>query len=171
MEIPIQNTVYTWANYSVSNCINFIPKFWNVLILLKFYFIPSFLVLWTYNLWDHCAETGSRIRGANTNIWEPIRIFEGKYGYFLRIVLRANNQLWLLAVIGHAKTNILQQICNNYYYYSYWISCHVVSLVKRTIQLCFCSVWWGDECYSKNVPGIPYLDIKLFIEHAYLQVL
>jgi hypothetical protein len=42
--------------------------------LLKFYFMLFFLVLWTYNLWDHCADTGSKIRDkygnmrANTDI-------------------------------------------------------------------------------------------------------
>ena len=42
--------------------------------------------------------------------------FGGKYGYMRAntdicpvFALRANNQHWLLAIIGHAKTNILQQ--------------------------------------------------------------
>jgi hypothetical protein len=30
MEIPIQHDVYIWANYPVSNYLNFIPIFWNV---------------------------------------------------------------------------------------------------------------------------------------------
>ena len=164
MEILIQHDVYIWANYFVSNCINCIPIFWNVLILLKFHFIPSFLVLWTYILCDHCADTGSRIRRANTNIWR-------QYGYFPRIALRANNLLWLQAVIGHAKTNIMQQNMWQLLLLLISISCPLVSLVKKTFKLCFCSVCWGDECYSKNVSSTPNLDIKLFIEHAYLQVL
>ena len=112
MEIPIQHDVYIWANYSVSKlfilysnmlkCVN--------LIEIRFY-ASSFLVLW-----DHYADTGSWIRGqiriyegkygymrANTDIWGQIWIFEGKFA------LRANTQHWLLAIIGHAKTNILQQ--------------------------------------------------------------
>ena len=32
MEIPIQDDVYIWANYSASSYLNFIPIFWNVLI-------------------------------------------------------------------------------------------------------------------------------------------
>ena len=36
MEIPIQDDVYIWANYSVSSYLNFIPTFWNVLIWLKY---------------------------------------------------------------------------------------------------------------------------------------
>jgi hypothetical protein len=50
----------------------------------------SFLVLW-----DHCADTGSWIRG-------PIRIYEGKYGYLRDIRIfapRTNNQHWLSAII------------------------------------------------------------------------
>jgi hypothetical protein len=69
----------------------------------------SFLVLW-----DYCTNTGNWMMG-------QIRLFEGKYGYLrantdiLRantdIALRANNQHWRLAIIGHysAKTNLLQQ--------------------------------------------------------------
>jgi hypothetical protein len=44
-----------------------------------------------------------------------VRIFEGQYGYLrantdIRIfALKVNNQHWLLAIIGHAKTNTLQQ--------------------------------------------------------------
>jgi hypothetical protein len=38
MQIPIQDDVYIWANYSVSSYLNFIPIFWNVLIWLKYDF-------------------------------------------------------------------------------------------------------------------------------------
>jgi hypothetical protein len=93
-----------WSNVIIPIC-------WNVLIWLKYDFnaylyASSFLVLW-----DHCADTGSWIRG-------QIRIYmyEGKYGYLRAntdicpiFALSANNQHWLLAIIGHAKTNILQQ--------------------------------------------------------------
>ena len=115
MEIPIQQDVYIWANYSVSSYSNFIPIYWNVLIWLKYDYMhifvhhlcaPSFLVLWyNYNLWDHCADTRSWIRG-------QIRIFEGKYRYWRTntdFIMKANSLHWLLAIIGHAKTNILQQ--------------------------------------------------------------
>jgi hypothetical protein len=77
------------------------------LIEIQFYaylYASSFLVLW-----DHCADAGSWIRG-------QIRIYEGKYGYLRAnmdicpvFALRANSQHWLLAIIGHAKTSILQQ--------------------------------------------------------------
>ena len=70
------------------------------LIEIRFYaylYAPSFLVLW-----DHCADTGSWI-------WGQIRIAEGKYGYLPVFALGANNQPWLLAIIGHAQTNVLQQ--------------------------------------------------------------
>jgi hypothetical protein len=96
MQIPIQDDVYIWANYSVSSYLNFIPIFWNVLIWLKYDF-TIFPCTLTYLFWDQVADTRSYIRG-------QIRIFEGQYGY-----MRANNQHWLLAIIGHAKTNILQQ--------------------------------------------------------------
>ena len=62
----------------------------NVIVLGRFYkqfltslyistfFLISFCIIfcctWTYNLWDHCADTRSWIRG-------QIRIYEGKYGY------------------------------------------------------------------------------------------
>ena len=42
-----------------------------------------------YNLWDHCADIGSWIRG-------QIRTYEGRYRYY--------NQHWLLAIIEHANT-------------------------------------------------------------------
>ena len=93
MEIPIQHDVYIWANFL--KCVN--------LIEIRFY-ASYFLVLW-----DHCADTGSWIRG-------QIRIYECKYGYLRAntdicpiFALSANNQHWLLAIIGHAKMNILQQ--------------------------------------------------------------
>jgi hypothetical protein len=43
MEIPIQNDVYIWANYSVSSYMKFIPISWNVLIWLKYVFIHIFM--------------------------------------------------------------------------------------------------------------------------------
>jgi hypothetical protein len=109
MEIPIQHDVYIWADYSFSSYLNFIPIFWNVLIWLKYDLLNIFTHLFpctlTYTLWDHCADTGSWIRG-------KIRIFEGKYWYFEGIygylpsgqVINTD-----LAIIGHGKTNILQQ--------------------------------------------------------------
>jgi hypothetical protein len=39
MEIPIQNGVYIWANYSILSYLNFISIFWNVLIWLKYDFM------------------------------------------------------------------------------------------------------------------------------------
>ena len=55
---------------------------------------------------NKCTDTASWIRGqygysrANTDIWRKIiRIF----------ALSANNQHWLLAIIGHARTNILER--------------------------------------------------------------
>jgi len=96
--IPIQHNVpvYIWANYSISSL--FIPIIiivWNVLIWLKYDFIhifihSSFLVLLHNNVLHHYEI--------------PEVEFGGQYGY-----LRANNQHWLLVIIGHAKTNILQQ--------------------------------------------------------------
>jgi hypothetical protein len=127
MEIPIQDDVYIWANYSASSYLNFIPIFWNVLIWLKYDF-TIFPCTLTYLLWDPAADARSYIRGririfecqygylrANTDIWRLIRIF----------TLRANNQHWILAIIGHAKTNILQQ--NMWWYkficYYLWVGC------------------------------------------------
>ena len=43
MEIPIQHDVYIWANYSVSNYLNSIPIFWNVLIWLKYDLMHNFM--------------------------------------------------------------------------------------------------------------------------------
>jgi hypothetical protein len=109
MEIPIQHDVYIWVDYSFSSYLNFIPIFWNVLIWLKYdllnIFMHPFPCTLTYTLWDHCADTGSWIRG-------KIRIFEGKCWYFEGIygylpsgqVINTD-----LAIIGHGKTNILQQ--------------------------------------------------------------
>jgi hypothetical protein len=45
MEIPIQQDVYIWANYSVSSYSNFIPIYWNVLIWLKYDFMHIFVHL------------------------------------------------------------------------------------------------------------------------------
>jgi len=78
-EIPTQHNVYILANYSVSSYLNFIPIFWHVLIWLKYDFIHILYIIFpctlTYNVWHHCADTGSWIRGS---IW----IFEGKYPYW-----------------------------------------------------------------------------------------
>jgi hypothetical protein len=59
--------IYIWANYSVSSYLYFIPICWNVLIWLKYDFMHIYLCIifpctLTYNLWDHCADTGSWIR-------------------------------------------------------------------------------------------------------------
>jgi hypothetical protein len=66
------------------------------LIEIQFY-ASSFLVLW-----DQCADAEVELGG--------------KYGYLMAnmdicpvFALRANSQHWLLAIIGHAKTSILQQ--------------------------------------------------------------
>ena len=108
----VQRDVYIWANYSVSCYLNFIPIWicWNVLIWLKYDFIHIFM--------HHLSlyfETTAQI---------PEVEFGGKYGYIRAnmdiwgqkntdictvFALRANNQHWLSAIIGHAKTNILQQ--------------------------------------------------------------
>jgi hypothetical protein len=42
MEIPIHD-VYIWDNFSASSYLNFIPLFWNVLILLKYDFMHIFM--------------------------------------------------------------------------------------------------------------------------------
>ena len=68
MEIPNQHDIYIWANYSVSSYLKCIPICWNGLIWLKYDFMHIFPCTLTYNLWDHCADTGSWIRG-------QIRIF------------------------------------------------------------------------------------------------
>ena len=88
IEIPIQHDVYIWANYSVSSYLNFIPIFWNIILCISLYTI--FPCTLTYNLWEHCEYTGSWI-------WGQIQIF----------ALRANDQHLLLAIIGHAKMNLL----------------------------------------------------------------
>ena len=75
MEIPIQNDVYIWANYSVSSYMKFIPISWNVLIWLKYVFIHIFM--------HHLSlyfETTAQM---------PEVEFEGKYGY-----MRANTDTW-----------------------------------------------------------------------------
>ena len=82
--IPFQVKFYS----NMLKCVNFIE-----IRSYAYLYASSFLV---YNLWDHCTDTGSWISG-------EIRIYEGKYWYL------RNNQHWLLAIIGHAKTNILQQ--------------------------------------------------------------
>ena len=96
MEIPIQKARRIYLLFRF-NLLNFIPIFWNVLIWLNYDLMhlslcTIFPCTLTYNLWDHCADTGSWIRGR-------IRIS----------FLRANNQHRPLAIIGHAKTSILQQ--------------------------------------------------------------
>ena len=71
-------------------CVNWIE--------IRFYaylYASSFL-----ELWHIIFETTAHI---------PEVEFGGKYGYLHNIALRANNQHWLLAIIGHAKTNISQQ--------------------------------------------------------------
>jgi hypothetical protein len=69
-------------------CVNLI-EIW----FYAYLYVSSFLVLW-HIIWDHCADTGSWIRGQiQTFAFAP----------------SGNNQHWLLAIIGHAKTNILQQ--------------------------------------------------------------
>ena len=115
MEIPIQHDVYIWTNYSVSCYLNFIPICWNVLNWLKYDFMHIFM----YRLFLY-FETTAQIPEvefggtygylrANTDIWGPIRIF-APY-----LPLRANSQHWLLPIIGHAKTNILQQHMWSFY--------------------------------------------------------
>ena len=97
MEIPIKDDVYIWANYSVS-CYRLYKRL--NMIEIRFY-ATSFVVL------GHIFfETTAQI---------PEVKFGGKHG-FLRantdirgLIRRANNQHWLLAIIGHAKTNVLQQ--------------------------------------------------------------
>jgi hypothetical protein len=42
MEIPIHD-VYIWDHFSASSYLNFIPLFWNVLILLKYDFMHIFM--------------------------------------------------------------------------------------------------------------------------------
>jgi hypothetical protein len=91
----IQHDVYIWANYSVSSYLNFIPICWNVSIWLKYDFMHIFI----HHLFLY-FETTAHI---------PEVEFGGKYGYMRANTDRANNQHWLLAIIGHAKTNILQQ--------------------------------------------------------------
>ena len=75
------------------------------LIEIRFYaylYASSFLVLWHI-----IFKTTAQI---------PEVEYGGKYGYMRPdtdicpvFALRANNQHWLLAIIGHAKINILQQ--------------------------------------------------------------
>jgi hypothetical protein len=94
MEILIQDYVYIWAYYSVSSYLNFIPIFW-----LKYDFMHHLSLYFDiFSLRPLCRYRKLN-SGTNTDIQGPIRIF----------ALRANNQHWLLAIIGHAKTNILQQ--------------------------------------------------------------
>ena len=82
---------------SILKCVN--------LIEIRFYAYRYASSL--YVLWHTLFETTAQI---------PEVEFGGKYGYLKAntdicpvFVLSANNQHWLLVVIGHAKTNILQQ--------------------------------------------------------------
>jgi hypothetical protein len=82
---------------SILKCVN--------LIEIRFYAYRYASSL--YVLWHTIFETTAQI---------PEVGFGGKYGYLRAntdicpvFVLSANNQHWLLVVIGHAKTNILQQ--------------------------------------------------------------
>jgi hypothetical protein len=77
------------------------------LIEIRLY-APPFLVFWHifFETTAQIPEVKFGYLRANTDIWGrantdicPVRIF----------ALRANNQRWLLDIIGHAKTNILQQ--------------------------------------------------------------
>ena len=63
------NTTPIWANYSVSSYLNFIPICWNVLIWLKYDFIPIFM--------HHLSlyfQTTVQIPG-KYGYWGQIRIF------------------------------------------------------------------------------------------------
>ena len=80
MEIPIQQDVYIWANYSVSSYSNFIPIYWNVLIWLKYDFMHIFVhLLSLYFDIIIIFETTAQI---------PEVEFGDKYGY-----LRANTDI------------------------------------------------------------------------------
>jgi hypothetical protein len=71
---------------NILKCVNLIEiRFYSYFYTV--FITPSFLVLW------HHYEI-------------PEVEFGGQYGY-----LRANNQHWLPAIIGHAKTNIFNKAC------------------------------------------------------------
>ena len=89
-----------------------------------------------YNLWDHCADTGSWIRGkirtyeGITDIWGQIRIFA---------LRRANNQHWLLAIIEHAKRTYCNKICDKIRYHIFCCNMFVFAcpIIARSQWLLF----------------------------------
>ena len=100
------HTSYSIRRIHLSQLFHFkLFKLWNVLIWLKYDYMYH---LSKCTLWDHCADTEVEFGGkyrhtrANTDIWGQIRIF-------IDICLEGNNQHWLLSIIEHAKTNVLQQ--------------------------------------------------------------
>jgi hypothetical protein len=83
-----------------------IKRLWHEEIRFYAYlYASSFIILW-HIIFEKTAQI-------------PEVEFGGEYGYMRAkrantdicpvFVLRVNNQHWLLAIIGHAKTNILQQ--------------------------------------------------------------
>jgi len=89
------NTTYTFKSIIRFNLFEFIP----ILNILKCVRLIEYTIIMhhlskctlTYNLWDHCADTGSWIR-------RQMRTYEGKYGYLPIFSLMANNQHCLTAI-------------------------------------------------------------------------
>ena len=100
------------------------------LIEIRFHtylYASSFLVLW-----DHCADTGSWIRG-------QIRIYEGKYGYLRGQI--TNNDLQLL--LNMQKRTYCNKKCDKIDYYSIYILLSIP--LPKTFNFWFdydpCSLW------------------------------
>ena len=108
----------TWANYSVSSYLNFIPICWNVLNDWNTILCISLCIIFPCTLTAKyiIVETTAQIpeieyggnyghMRANTNIWGQIRIIDGQYGYLPSGQI-TNTDI----IIGHSKTNVLHGV-------------------------------------------------------------
>ena len=125
MEIPIQHDVYTWANYSVSSYLNFIPICWNVLIWLKYDFMHIFMhhlsLYFEITTQIPEVEFGGKYgyMRAKTDIWGQMRIFEGKYGY-LPWGQITNTEFYL--ILDMQKRTYCNKIFDKLYYFILYFS-------------------------------------------------
>jgi hypothetical protein len=157
------------------------------LIEIRFYaylYASSFLVLW-----DHCADTGSWIRG-QIRIWGQIWIFEGKYGLPTLTLFLLNCHYWfeycrIITLSIHAYT-ILSHILLQYVRFcmsnNSWKSVLVIRIcpfVKSTQDV---NIWmeipiqrhlyiWANYSVSSYLKFIPICwNVLIWLKYDFIHI-
>jgi hypothetical protein len=131
----------------------------NMLIWLKYDFMHIFmhhLSLYfdskVYNLWDHCADTGSWIRG-------QIRTYDGKYGYACRIWISIQMSTSWVDIANSFKRHCTDRHCLVYFWNQTrsWTKATLLRIYFRNLSVQRSFLQYKSQCTFELI--IPFLVI------------